>query len=177
MTDNEIIKALECCSTAQNCTPCKYEPTEYQKGTFGCCNELMKNAIDLIKRQRAEIEELSEVLSGSGINCAEIKAKAIKEFAQKLFQKFAGHNYYHGDVVLTIIICLAEGQEVKSAEPINICDIKTEAIVRFAERLKDSFTESQITGYESFCASAICDAIDEFCEEMTEGNNGDKKHK
>lgn len=59
MTDKEIIKALECCSEAQNCTPCRYEPTEYQKGTVGCCNELMKNAVDLINCQKAEINTLN----------------------------------------------------------------------------------------------------------------------
>ncbi len=62
MTDNEIIKALECCSEAQNCTPCKYEPTEYPKSTVGCCNELMKNAVDLINRQKAEIERNRRII-------------------------------------------------------------------------------------------------------------------
>ena len=97
MTDNEIIKALECCSTAQNCTPCKYEPTEYQKGTVGCCNELMKNAIDLIKRQQAEIQRLNAMVSAAedyvyplpfktlhDEEIAKAKSEAITEFAERL---------------------------------------------------------------------------------------------
>ena len=74
MTNNEIIiKALMCCNEAQNCTSCKFEPTEYPKGTVGCCDELMKNAIDLIKRQQAEI--------------AKAKSEAITEFAERLIQE------------------------------------------------------------------------------------------
>ncbi|MBE6890003.1 MAG: hypothetical protein E7485_08325 [Ruminococcaceae bacterium] len=100
MTDNEIIKALECCSTAQNCTPCKYEPSEYEKGTVGCCNELMKNALDLIKRHQAEIEKLSKpqgvtfLANGIEIHAKDsdeyykfkrlVKADAITEFAERL---------------------------------------------------------------------------------------------
>lgn len=49
MTDNEIIKALECCSENQH----RY-----------CRRECMKEALDLINRQKAEIERLTYVLMG-----------------------------------------------------------------------------------------------------------------
>lgn len=50
MTDNEIIKALECCMT-DTCSECPF--------TFaGCIDTLPKEAIKLIKRQQAEIERL-----------------------------------------------------------------------------------------------------------------------
>lgn len=77
MTDNEIIKALECCCEAQNCTLCIYNPTKYQKGTISCCNELMENTIDLINRQKTEIEKLLQKLQ-------QPQVEAIKEFAEKL---------------------------------------------------------------------------------------------
>lgn len=173
MTDDEIIKALMHCKAGSVCMDCPL----FEQKSATCISQLNVATIDLIKRQQAKIEELSGVLSDSSINCAEIKAKAIKEFAEKLFQKFAGHSYYHGDVVLTIIICLAEGQEVKSAEPINICDIKTEAIARFAERLKakiaglevKSPNETYKCGMEDVLYHRMPKIIDQLVKEMTAG--------
>ena len=55
MTDNEIIKALECCSTdirENTCPKCAF----YKKHR---CSTLMLNAVsDLINRQKAESERL-----------------------------------------------------------------------------------------------------------------------
>ena len=49
-TDDEIIKALECCIN-DNCNDCPE--------TFGNCElTAMRNALDLLKRQRATIEAL-----------------------------------------------------------------------------------------------------------------------
>lgn len=51
-TDDEIIKALECCIN-DNCNDCPE--------TFGNCElTTMRNALDLLKRQKAEIEKLQE---------------------------------------------------------------------------------------------------------------------
>lgn len=56
MTDNEIIKALECCTksdTNENyCDPCPYLHEKY------CAAKISKDALDLINRQKAEIEML-----------------------------------------------------------------------------------------------------------------------
>lgn len=87
MTDNEIIKALECCTT-ETCWDCPFEPKEQRKGTFGCCEENIKNALDFINRQKAEIERLKgdlhdcvrEVSRSHEID----KNKAIEKFADKL---------------------------------------------------------------------------------------------
>ena len=53
MTDNEIIKALECCcgTAHDSCRDCPYDDT-------GCEDKLEKDALDLINRQKAEIAEL-----------------------------------------------------------------------------------------------------------------------
>lgn len=71
MTDNEIIKALDCCSTdvrENTCPKCAF----YKKHR---CSTLMLNAVfDLINRQKAENEELRN----------EIKFEAIKKFAERL---------------------------------------------------------------------------------------------
>ena len=74
MTDEQIIKALECCSTdvrENTCPKCAF----YKKHR---CSTLMLNAVsDLIIRQKAEIERLLQKLQ-------QAKSEAIKEFAEEL---------------------------------------------------------------------------------------------
>ena len=101
MTDNEIIKALKCCSEANNCSVCDYEPDEYQKGTIGCSNKIMIHALDLINRQKAEIERLNgcvksedevrtiaETVIQSRIKT--IRTETVKDF-MKMLTKVWGH--------------------------------------------------------------------------------------
>lgn len=113
MTDAEIIKALEHCSSDEVglCHICPLD---------GECNGdikiLLKYALDLINRQKAEIDELTEKLecllchaTGSKLSkstyslrtmesavndevqecCEEARAEAIKEFVKKLKEEFA----------------------------------------------------------------------------------------
>lgn len=101
MTDNEIIKALECCSTSKvNCTNCPYDGDDLLRP---CSCNLMKDAIDLINRQKAENERLQarailldaiedtiyplpfETDYDKAIKKA--KAEAVKEFAERLKEK------------------------------------------------------------------------------------------
>ena len=97
MTDNEIIKALE---------------EHSEKGWFDfihscsweCITNTLNSVVDLINRQKAEIErlqnkveELAEVLSNSvRIRYAEVKAEAIKEFAERLkdYQDIEGYDAF-----------------------------------------------------------------------------------
>lgn len=86
-TDEEIIKNLECHINAEDCVSCEM---------FGCCEEIIltERVLDLINRQKAEIErlnkkveELSDVLSDTiRIRYAEAKTEAYKEFAERLKQ-------------------------------------------------------------------------------------------
>ena len=61
MSDNEIIKALECC-VHRTCNECIRQPIEYGRTERDCKSGLMKSAFDLINRQKAEIERLTEEL-------------------------------------------------------------------------------------------------------------------
>ena len=54
MTDNEIIKALECCNTGNDCANCPL----MRRTDINCGDTLKKEALDLIKRQQAEIEKV-----------------------------------------------------------------------------------------------------------------------
>ena len=86
MTDKEIIKALGYCHLPITEGYCKKCPYYRPKGS--CCPELIKDALDLINRQQAEIEKWHK----SNLNIAKsipelieiTRAEAIKEFAEKL---------------------------------------------------------------------------------------------
>ena len=65
MTDNDIIKVLECCLDGY-CTECPLQFKPYECGNFNAQEE----ALDLIKRKNAEIETLKANLEwcrGTGI--------------------------------------------------------------------------------------------------------------
>ena len=95
MTDTEIIEALECCKNPiPMCDDCPV-------GSGGMCFDLLKDyALDLINHQKAEIEELKAMIEAAenhynplpfkGIfdeKIAEVRAKAIREFAERLFER------------------------------------------------------------------------------------------
>ena len=88
MTDNDIIKALECCGkynvTHQDryCNDCAF------KGRGRCSAWLIDNIIGLINRQQAEIERLKIEKDNLIRTYAECQAEAVKEFAEKLSQRF-----------------------------------------------------------------------------------------
>lgn len=105
-TDEEIIKRLERC---------------VKRGKRNYDTDIV---LDLINRQKAEIEKLEEEVSNT-------RRKALLE----AFSKFAGHSNYHGDTILCKLICMAEGQEVGTAIPLDMGKIKTKAYKEFAERL------------------------------------------
>ena len=98
MTDNEIIKALECCSTGETYADCEKNGCPLYLGiTMGCKyidkeNQLYSDALDLINRQKAEIETLkgstivSTIMESQRIK-REAKAEAYKEFAERLNEK------------------------------------------------------------------------------------------
>ena len=90
MTDNEIIKALECCSKPvieECCLECPYH-----LGGQENCHKLLGDIIDLINRKQAEIEKLkgstivSNIMESQRIK-REAKAEAYKEFAERLNEK------------------------------------------------------------------------------------------
>lgn len=81
MTDEEIIKGLECCFVKEDCKDCLMD-----KNGSKCMNEIGKNALNLINKQKAEIERLKEspIIA---VLCPMWKAEAIREFAEKLKEK------------------------------------------------------------------------------------------
>ena len=101
MTDNEIIKALECCIEME-CSKCPMNYDDCEERDF---DNLVKRAIPIFNRQKAEIERLREenkdyaYLYDKHINTAfsHIKTEAVKEFAEMLKEK-AKANEWNGTI-------------------------------------------------------------------------------
>ena len=137
MTDNEIIKALECCkSSVASCEECPM----HVEGVICHGYELNKKALNLINRQQAEIERLHDEVSKT-------RRKALLEASSK----FAGHSDYHGDTILCKLICMSEGKEVEIAKPLDKSEIKSEAIKEFAERLTENIVSALDKYYNVGC--------------------------
>ena len=83
MTDNEIIKALECCVEKGKCNECPY----YLPYGINCGYHKDKNALNLINRQKAEIERLNGNLFTISNACMQRRNEAIEEFAYRLTDK------------------------------------------------------------------------------------------
>ena len=93
MTDTDIIKALECCANNGDCEECAINP---HHGNYGYCTSLaIKAALDLINRQKVEIDQFADI----GKMYSEIKSEAIREFAQRLKKEAIAEFDYEGCVV------------------------------------------------------------------------------
>lgn len=102
-TDEQIIKALECCSTDVQENPCP-KCAFYNKHR---CSTLMLNAAsDIINRQKVKIKSLKQIINEQdkevlklqnriifwrknlNYQPEKIKSEAIKDFAERLKEKF-----------------------------------------------------------------------------------------
>ena len=120
MTDNDIIKALECHADPDVAT-CEECP---MLNIRDCAYKVSKNALDLINRQKAEIERLSklalerhthiynlnsEIEKLRKTRYSDAKAEAIKEFAERLKYKFPdGLGAFNSFDVMEIVDDLAK---------------------------------------------------------------------
>ena len=111
LTDEEIISSLEVIAATRNCDECKIRNCKW--GTCNCSQITANAALDLINRQKAEIERLKEcprcvyeydgetmeycvqgpcpnfkpVYVSADLSIKQIKNEAYKEFAEKLEEK------------------------------------------------------------------------------------------
>ena len=120
MTDEQIIKALECCATddGDDCFQCPYGNIVYKSGNGGCVNRCRKDALDLVNRQKKEIGRLKRkntILSKNADTAfqdgldenrdlfkkevePEIRNEAIKEFAKFLIEKSKDGKIFISDI-------------------------------------------------------------------------------
>ena len=83
MTDNEIIKALECCTNDDNepnCKECTKRPHIY------CICELLEDAYGLNQRQQERIERLKDNLDAV-LKERTDHTEAIEKFAEKIVEQ------------------------------------------------------------------------------------------
>lgn len=151
MTDNEIIKALECPASEVDvlCAECPYRT----HNGLTCHSALAKDAIDLINRQKAELQ----------------KAKAeLKETTEK----FNCQQYVYADLSDIIKDKNAEIEKLQTdyssmqstlaKMSMGVAEAKAEAIKEFAERLKPMLGFGRYTSYED---------IDNLVKEMVGESN------
>lgn len=148
MNDSEIIKALECCEITYDCANCpaNRDDNKYTyMGSYICKGIQKRDILDLINRQQAEIDRLN------------IDLKAMRGAA----------NSWKAEVQR---ICKKEFDNIE----IDIEAVKSEAVRKFAEKLKEYCNEitnqewnkrtlpvSWADAYEDFI-----DDIDRLLEEM-----------
>ncbi len=137
LTDEEIIKALECCaSTSKECDEC---PLENVSGSI-CQSIVCKNVLNLIKYQKAEIERLQNII----ICFMEALGKVRK--------------LDDIDEISSIPILSELNKEIRAS-------VKSEAYKEFAERLKRERARGwNILGKEHL--SVYVEEIDDLLKEM-----------
>lgn len=128
MTDAEITKALECHADIDiaTCKVCAYD------GVLRCGHQLCHDALDLISRQKAEIERLeAEIdkqyeqaradilgnMSDGGASChwciSQHKSEAIKEFTERLEDEAYGNDLYDRSGCPVKAVTIADVENVK----------------------------------------------------------------
>ena len=138
MTDNEIIKALECLCDYElgDCHKCPI----YKHIDKDCTPDIVKPALDLINRKKAEIENYShntKTMANDirGLQKALEQAKAEIERLKKEVKKCKEHYK---------MACSERNEFLEQLET-----AKAEAIKEFAERLKNECVQDGAFGYVS----------------------------
>ena len=113
MTDKEIESSLKVIATTHNCNECKIRNCKW--GTCNCSQITARAALDLINRQKAEIEKLKcEMGKLLPKDCSyaiqmevsnklesQIKSEAIKEFAERLM-KMSTQGFWETDAYVGV---------------------------------------------------------------------------
>ena len=169
MTDNEIIKALECCKNSLSekdaCGDCPL----YEEEEVTCITILSKNALDLINRQKAEIDILIRKKESLRDEIAEQQAEIerLKEENETIKSNFECQQIVLGDF-----------DEIIKKQAKKLKTAKSEAIKEFAERLKEKLKEVPRYDIEDKAYYAIGtygELIDNLVKEMTEQQKNDFK--
>lgn len=146
-TDEQIVKALECCINA-DCLNCPQWSEEWYSGM---CNDFLKSVLDLINRQKADVDKLQEVNAdlNESLRLAAEANKDLKAEIERLRED-----------VLEVTAILGE-IELRNAQ------IKAEAIKEFAERLKANMCHGY--PYLEIEEDLFRRDVDNLVAEMTEG--------
>ena len=187
MTDNDIIKALECCtSEIAGCTGCPRFPS-----LMGCSRQNMRDALDLINRQKAKIKELDEknVIKLGLIDYQKAEIERLQELVDDMGDYFPGcincegkteigertdkcvylidnTNYCTKRGIANIAAIQNENRSLKE----QLQTARAEAITEFAERLKEKMRDlARYSDGEQDYYLVGYPLIDQIAKEMKEG--------
>ena len=101
MTDNEIIKALECCSEHEACRNCPC------KNKCGDLSVVTAEALNYINQLESKVENYKhlDVILNTAVDTLtqKIKSEVIKEFAEKLVAEYKTTYYLPNDDDLIMV--------------------------------------------------------------------------
>ena len=120
----------------------------YHRALEDVINELLNNCVTKFdSNDYVEVDDIKSTIYGLKQGAKrEVKLpKMIR--ADDIFRKFAGHSDYHGDTILSIINCMAEGKEVESATPLNTDEIKLKAIKWAFEKIREKINRFHYLGF------------------------------
>lgn len=159
MTDNDIVKALECCTT--NVASCKDCPA-FVKVDRSNCKKYFRGALDLINRLQEKDETRHKVFE---TKCEELEIAKAEIERLKTEAKLLVEN----NVIAKYQICVWMGDNLilsKSEQGYDnlIKDISTKAVKEFAERLKTEYSERFLVSGDT-----VIEILDNLLKEMEGG--------
>ena len=155
LTDNEIIKALECCSDT-DCDNCPFEEQCRRNGS------LSDIALDLINSQKAEIDKLNIAFDVCKKEYSDMFDIAQKQKAEiEKFENIKATINKFWDMLLKCKIAKRKDAPTLEEFAEVIGEIEADAIKEFAERLKEKRAG---WGYPMFVLEN--DSIDNLVKEM-----------
>lgn len=169
-TDDDVIKALECCRDFGDCSLCPYEEATFND-ELDCTERMHTDALALINRQKAEIESLNAV-HADAIESLRLAAEANKDMSVELDAMRGAANSYkmhYEEAERKYQIAVAEREANVEGFIETLKTIKAEAIKEFAERVKanmSNIARMEYGGNIYFCVGY--DLIDTLVKEMTE---------
>ena len=114
MKEKDIKMGLECCIGYSECSKCPFNSSA--AGTIECKSELMREALDLINRQKTEMDRLKREIEN--LESTQEITPDVKYFVDT-----------KADKVISLL-----NEAIKSQE-----QIKAEAIKEFADKVKEYF--------------------------------------
>ncbi len=160
MSDNDIIKALECHIKLHCWNNCPNATEERQLLNKSCSRMIAEDALDLINRQKAEIERvnaigtrLSDICTEQDLEIERLKAEsdmadgyedalvertkseAIKEFAEKINEVFLryAHLHSHAEGARKDYIETVDGKEIEMQSVWDVITLQMNGMAEYEE--------------------------------------------
>ena len=134
MTDNEIIKALECCGVESDCENCPYFKNKHHT----CGKNFNKDVLDLINRQKANAEGLINAVKylSEELTSAKAEIERLEETKNRLsynLQAVLDERADHSEVVKEFAKFLVDKAENGVISIVDLPDYTREWMVKADE--------------------------------------------